>query len=144
MKEDKSYSGVIWEEPLWVKAYPTVWSNYIWEFGDNPHVLHKKRYQWSDVCGKKERKGKMNREIDWVNHNDRAELEVAYKTLSKASGFKVGDKVKVLRKFEPFELGCLCGTRPPKRYIGLVGTIVNISAPGRFRVAFRVEPFFHF
>jgi hypothetical protein len=45
------------------------------------------------------------RKVDWRGRKDWYELNKAYKTLGKAANFKVGDKVRILRKAEDFELG---------------------------------------
>ena len=70
----------------------------------------------------------MSRETDWLHRSDREELVDAYITLTKASGFKIGDKVKVLRKFEPRKLGCSCSWVPEMdAYLNQVGKVFAIS-----------------
>src|SRR6056297_2321894 len=65
----------------------------------------------------------------------------AYKTLLKASGFKVGDKVKVLRKFESRELGCMCSWHTEKeKSIGQTGKITCTTFGGDIGVRFGSNP----
>ena len=87
----------------------------------------------------------MSREIDWENRSDRGELVEAYKTLSKASGFKSGDKVRVLRKFERWELGSSCSWSSVKeKYVGQVGEIAGIAVDGDIAVYLGDSDFWHF
>jgi len=48
----------------------------------------------------------------------------AYRVMSKNSGLKVGDTVKLLRNYEAYENGC--GIRSNKKCVSLIGTLHTI------------------
>lgn len=55
-------------------------------------------------------------------------IEEAYKVMQKASGIKAGDKVKVLRNFKNYEMGCGCNWQPEKEsFIGKSYTVTQIK-----------------
>ena len=73
----------------------------------------------------------MSREIDWRTREDWKELKEAYKTLGRVANFKVGDKVKILRKADSCELGwCASWQSQMDRFVGKEGKIVNILECG--------------
>jgi hypothetical protein len=72
--------------------------------------------------------------------SDRSGLGEAYRTLAKAANFKVGDKVKLLRKADYFELGWPnIWASSANDYIGQIGEIINISSNGNIKVSFSSE-----
>jgi hypothetical protein len=71
------------------------------------------------------------RRIDWKNREDWKELHKAYKTLGKANNFKVGDKVKILRKADDSELGWGNGwSSEMDRFVGKVIEIERVYPSG--------------
>jgi hypothetical protein len=64
------------------------------------------------------------RKVDWFGRKDWGELQKAYETLAKAANFKVGDKVRILRKADNWELGW--GTVWYPSMNKLVGKVVEI------------------
>jgi len=121
-------------------------SKKIYEFSDGSRIVLEEnkpsdnpRKEGSEAWKEKE----MSR-IPWAHRTDREEFEKAYETLSKASGFEVGDKVRILRKFESWELGCNCGWFSSKEeYIGQVGEIVDISNRGSIHILLGCEGFYY-
>jgi hypothetical protein len=97
-------------------------------------------YGRTNVNPKIGRKGKMSeRKVDWRNREDWEELRKAYKTLGNAINFKVGDKVKILRKADDFELGWSTFWPSEKdKYIGKVGKIIKV-VPSYGSIAVAVE-----
>jgi hypothetical protein len=75
------------------------------------------------------------RKVDWFGRKDWGELYEAYKTLGKAAGFKVGDKVRVLRRADAFELGWTNHWHSSKTmFVGKVGEIDYIHSDGDIHV----------
>jgi hypothetical protein len=83
------------------------------------------------------------RKIDWYNREGWRELNKAYETLGKAAGFKVGDKVRVLRKANDYELGWCNGWSSEKdKYIGKVVEIDSVCFSGSVVIGSWVFPWF--
>jgi hypothetical protein len=91
-----------------------------------------------------ERKGKMSaRKVNWRNREDWYELNKAYETLGKAANFKVGDKVKILRKADDYELGWGWGWLSLKdKYVGKVVEIKEVDRGGDITAEGYIFPWF--
>jgi hypothetical protein len=77
------------------------------------------------------------RKVDWLNRSDRGNLCVAYKTLSKVSNFREGDRVRLLRKPNNFELGWSAINHPEQsRYVGQIGEIIKLGTNESIEVEF--------
>jgi hypothetical protein len=65
------------------------------------------------------------RKVDWYNRKDWYELNKAYETLGNAINFKVGDKVRILRKADNFELGW--GNNWSSKMDKYIGKVIEIG-----------------
>jgi hypothetical protein len=97
-----------------------------------------------DIWPRMKRKETMSeRKVDWYNREDWEELHKAYKTLGNATNFKVGDKVRILRKTDDFELGWGDAWFPDMdKYIGKVIEIDKVLPCGCVMIEGRRFPWF--
>ena len=75
------------------------------------------------------------RKIDWYNHPQRKELEKAYRVLAKNCGIKAGDTIRLLRRYEGYELGCQNAWIPEKNHmIGKTFIVHEMCCGGDIRI----------
>jgi hypothetical protein len=83
------------------------------------------------------------RKVNWRNREDWYELNNAYRTLGRAVNFKVGDKVKILRKADDYELGWGWGWLSLKdKYVGKVVEIKEVDRGGDITAEGYIFPWF--
>jgi hypothetical protein len=97
-----------------------------------------------DVWPRTKRKGKMSeRKVNWGGRKDWYELNKAYETLGNAINFKVGDKVRILRKADTFELGWCCDwSSKMDKYIGKIVEIDKVFPCGCIKIDGYFFPWF--